>query len=408
MAIDKSIRQHYDNKYSVKNRRRYFTGAYGGAEAARGADPSSSGGDGHADRGWQTYVAPAPAPAPRPSPHVDSAANLMAEATRMENERKAKEAAIAKIIEQEVVIPHLGGADDGGWTRAFESPTNITGDTPEERREKEFLETGDYETLIAPDLGKRIDTAPKVDVKDIMGEVTDPGSVSYDPTYKTPEEIRTLQGTTDYGQFFRQPTVVEKPKSGIENLLKGALGLFAWPLASAILPSKLVTAAKFVKGAHDIKSGKYPKISTALDKLNFSNLTSTIGKGTRLRRRPKGMPEMLGERGFRTRDETSPDGPDIQRVVTGEEDLLTKGAKTLGLTDDQRKQYLLMQNKMKTALDLGYYTNQQGQVIQLNDQQLDQLQKYIDNLDNILGTVLQSAARGGRIDKALGGRSRDI
>jgi len=69
---------------------------------------------------------------------------------------------------------------------------------------------------------------------------------------------------------------------------------------------------------------------------------------------------------------------------------------------------MLMQNKMKTALGQGSYTNEQGQVIQLNEQQLDQLQKYIDNLDNILGTVLQSAARGGRIDKALGGRSRDI
>jgi hypothetical protein len=102
------------------------------------------------------------------------------------------------------------------------------------------------------------------------------------------------------------------------------------------------------------------------------------------------------------------DGDSIQTAITGEKGLLTGGAETLGLTEDQRKQYMLMQNKMKTALDQGSYTNQQGQVIQLNEQQLDQLQKYIDNLDNILGTVLQTAAYGGRIGSPLVGGSKYI
>jgi hypothetical protein len=98
----------------------------------------------------------------------------------------------------------------------------------------------------------------------------------------------------------------------------------------------------------------------------------------------------------------------IQQAITGETGLLTKGAETLGITEDQREQYLLMQNKMKMALDQGSYTNEQGQVIQLNDQQLDQLQNYLDKLDSILGTVLQTAAHGGLIDKALTGRNRYI
>ena len=73
-----------------------------------------------------------------------------------------------------------------------------------------------------------------------------------------------------------------------------------------------------------------------------------------------------------------------------------------------------MQNKMKMALDQGSYTNEQGQVIQLNEQQLDQLQNYIDRLNNILGTVLHTdpmptgAAHGGRIDGPLMGGSRYI
>jgi len=102
------------------------------------------------------------------------------------------------------------------------------------------------------------------------------------------------------------------------------------------------------------------------------------------------------------------DGVNIQQAITGDKGLLTEGAETLGITDEQREQYLLIQNKMKTALDQGSYINAQGQVIQLNEQQLDQLQKYIDNLNNILGTVLQTAAHGGRIDSPLTGGSRYI
>ena len=67
-----------------------------------------------------------------------------------------------------------------------------------------------------------------------------------------------------------------------------------------------------------------------------------------------------------------------------------------------------MQKKLKTALGQGSYTNEQGQVIQLNEQQLDQLQNYIDQLDNILGTVLQTAAQGGRIGSPLVGGSKYI
>jgi hypothetical protein len=98
----------------------------------------------------------------------------------------------------------------------------------------------------------------------------------------------------------------------------------------------------------------------------------------------------------------------IQQAITGETGLLKKGAETLGITEDQREQYLLMQKKMTTALGQGSYTNEQGQVIQLNEQQMDQLQNYIDKLDNILQTTLQTAAHGGLIDGPLTGGSRYI
>jgi hypothetical protein len=67
MAVDKSLSQHYDNKYSAKNRRRYFTGAYGGEDAGRGRDDSPShdhGPDRDPGPAHLSHNAPAPAPAP--------------------------------------------------------------------------------------------------------------------------------------------------------------------------------------------------------------------------------------------------------------------------------------------------------------------------------------------------------
>ena len=173
--------------------------------------------------------------------------------------------------------------------------------------------------------------------------------------------------------------------------------------------------AKYAKAMLDLKNRK-GKYGTALKFLeDKTGKKLSLASTQHLKRRPKDMPEHLGERGFKTRVDTpTQDGDGIQTAITGDKGLLTEGAKTLGITDEQREQYLLMQNKMKMALDQGSYTNEQGQVIQLNEQQLDQLQKYIDNLNNILQTTLQKdqtpmgAAHGGRIDGPLMGGSRYI
>ena len=217
--------------------------------------PSRGGPPGGGDRGM-TYSAPAPAPSPHRDPAPTRAPDFVTYSPTPTPEPTPS--------------PHLGGADNGGWTRAFESPTNVTGDTPEERLEKEFLETGDIDVL-SDLIG--FDTTPKVDVKDIMGEVDDPGSVSYDPTYKTPEEIRTLSQDPNYGQFFRQPTVVEAPKrSGLTT----ALNIASWAAPFLKLPAKVTSSIKTAKALSDIKQGRgilgqafkrtgmnFPKISLA-------------------------------------------------------------------------------------------------------------------------------------------------
>jgi hypothetical protein len=340
----------------------------------------------------------------------------MAEATRMKAERKAIEKAIQEAEQRKVVSPHLEGVDDEGWTRAFESPTNILGDTPEERREKEFLDTGDYETLIAPDLGKRIDTSPKVDVKDIMGEVTDPGSVSYDPTYKTPAEIRTLSQDPDYGQFFRQPTMVETPKSGIGTLgkilLTGATagagaGLFGKDIAS------LAKLANYKKNYDRIQKSALGK-KLGLKEFNLpSNLKSTIQKAADLRSRPEGMPEHLGERGFRTRKPPKDDGENVDKTtltkqVAGGEDVVTKTANQFAGTEVEGQISSLVQNDLTRALQ--HYAMMTSRIeagYAPNRQEMD-VYKLLEYYLNQAAPKLQGAAYGGSVDKALTGRSRDI
>jgi hypothetical protein len=67
---------------------------------------------------------------------------------------------------------------------------------------------------------------------------------------------------------------------------------------------------------------------------------------------------------------------------------------------------------MKNALDEGYYTDNEGRTIQLTDEQKLMLKNYITRIDDVMKEYLVDpramSAYGGRIDKPLTGRSRDI
>ncbi len=77
------------------------------------------------------------------------------------------------------------------------------------------------------------------------------------------------------------------------------------------------------------------------------------------------------------------------------------------LSDEMKEQYTVAQNKMKAALASGYYTDQDGRQIQLSDEQVNALTQWVTKIDSMLVDPVMMAD-GGRIDKALGGRSRDI
>ena len=240
--------------------------------AGGGGGSSGGGGNGGGGRPHGGWSSPAPAPAPAPAPDRQDRARQQAAI-----EQAARETKPAMLGDTGGSLPttFMPGVDIG-----FEEALRKTEAT--RQKEQEFLETGDLDVLT--DL-TGFDPSPKVDVKDIMGEVTDPGSVSYDPTYKTPEEIRTLSQDPNYGQFFRQPTVIEAPKrSGLTTVLN--IASLAAPFLK--LPAKVTSGIKTAKALSDIKQGKgilgqefkrtgidFPKISLASNIRTPSNVIDT-------------------------------------------------------------------------------------------------------------------------------------
>ena len=199
-------------------------------------------------------------------------------------------------------------------------------------------------------------------------------------------------------------------KIALTGLTAGAgAGLFGKDIAT------LAKAAKWAKRGKEIK--------TALDtgKLNIlgkefnvpSNLRSTIDKAADRRSRPKGMPEHLGERGFRTRDDTpTRDGEAVNRKTLAQQ--ITQGAglesgqEMLGLDDEQIKNLYAVQNILNTTIEAGVYQGQQltaDQIKLLQNKQME-LNKLIEAIEKAKAPV--NVAHGGRIDGPLMGGSRYI
>ena len=139
-------------------------------------------------------------------------------------------------------------------------------------------------------------------------------------------------------------------------------------------------------------------------KLNLSNLTSNIKKARGRQFDPKDPIGWTGEqKRNKTFHEPKGDGERVAEKTTVEE--AVAGKKPLGIDlDELRKKQFIMKN----ALDEGYYTDNEGRTIQLTDEQKSMLKNYITQIDKYLVDPRAMAAYGGRIDKALGGSSRDI
>ena len=348
--IEKNIRlEPHQSKDLLVGRRsdgkrpKYQPPGYGSSSARDSGSRGGGGPPGGGDR-QMTYSAPAPTPEPTPS-------------------------------------PHLGGADDGGWTRAFESPTNVTGDTPEERLEKEFLETGDIDVL-SDLIG--FDTAPKVGVKDIMGEVDDPGSVSYDPTIEQQKTIledpRVDEGFKRYIRQVQQPTVSTdrtglmqsfmdtSPKIDVKDAIgRGVFNVGLKKLGLGMLNPFLGLASLFTRG-------KTPRSAYDLAK----NLKSNI-------RTPSS--NIIDKRTSAIDTKPDREGGDGPRVKTVAEQVATgqgleSGAKLLGVQNTQKAELFKRRSIVEDILRKGSY---QGR--DLTSGQRNTLMNYISQIDKYLVAV---------------------
>ena len=316
-------------------------GGSGGSSSSRGGG-GGGGGGGYQDRIQQIAAAQNRAAAASRAAEQQAAAQrdmqaTIAQAERAEANRVAQQASEGKV--------------DVGFQEALKKTADAR------QREKEFLDTGDIDALTNL---TGFDTAPKVDVKDIMGEVTDPGSVSYDPTYKTPAEIRTLSQDPNYGQFFRPSPVVEKPKSGLGTTLKNvALGVLAPQLLAGTALAKpynlyrqYQTAKKFIpKGVQEtIRTAFTPRLTT--EKEYTKNLVKRPPKDDR-------------------------DGPKTtaETITTGTG--LEEGQKMLGLNDAQQnyirkiiagkdqRELQMIAGKAKISIDSGKASQIEKDVFQM-------------------------------------------
>ena len=375
--IDKSIRQHYDNKYSAKNRKGLDEGGWGGDESW--GEPSDNGGND--DGGWSPSVSYSP-PAPTPSPHRDTAADLMAEATRMENERKAIEAEIEAEQHEAERSNQLAEA-----RRLMTQPTDVQ--MPDVRTPISLGQIDPYQqSYILPN---EILTDPwsTYDVQKEKKEIEDARRIDVGfqealRKQKIATDLRQKQQDPDYGQFFRPQPVVETPKTGIGGALKtmgkGVLEAALMPF----LPKPVRTAwTTYKRGKQAAAFAKRLGIDMP-----------TAFKFTKPDTQTQATKKLVNGDG----------GENFAQQVASGEDVVTEttkkytGAKEEGQTELRKRL-----NIIQGILDEGSY---QGQ--ELTGKQRNSLLDYIKRINEYLVPVTQGAAHGGSVDKALTGRSRDI
>jgi hypothetical protein len=238
----------------------------------------------------------------------------------------------------------------------------------------------------------KIDTGPKIDVgfqealrkqkikEDILNDPkVDEGFKRY---IRQPETFETPDRDGIFSKFNPEEMVKNQAKKMVRNKVMKELGL------AGLNP--LIGIGSWLMGKFA------PGKKAALTKKLKSTIKPAFDPDSLL-----GTPDWQGEK----KKTTPREDRDGQQVTTVEDAI--SGKKALGIDfEDLRTK----QNILQTTLNDGYYVDNKGRTIQLNDQQKAMLTDYIAQIDKYLVNIdtRTMSAYGGRIDKALGGRSRDI
>ena len=181
-------------------------------------------------------------------------------------------------------------------------------------------------------------------------------------------------------------------------------------LIPGLLPAKAAAAYKTYKTIKTASAFAQKFGVTKDDKL-LSLQSKFLNKDMRKQIQKDDVPKVADRHpgtGKKKRTTTDDRGDGVNQIqeIKNLESEVSKGAQGF-LSDEQKEQYKLAQNKMKAALAEGYYIDKDGKHIDLSDEQINALTQFITKIDGMLVNPVMMAD-GGRVDKALGGRIRDI
>jgi len=446
MAIDKSLKQHYETQAGVKNflgkqkmvkapkywlskpghvkaKLAYITdeeeqilidkNLYGslrgrpnkgpaglpslqGGDYGAGGGGSSGGGGGGGGGGGQDRWdwSPAPAPAPTPSPHRDDsaerAAQAAADALNAAREAEARESAREKAIQVAALTP-----------KTIEPVRSPHSDTPLQVLEQQILDTTKPTTPdILPEFKKRGITTVTGGSPHTEGPID---RIVYQPT-DLPK--RTYDPRTDPNALLQRGSGIT---GGLKTAGKGILEMALMPF----LPKPVRTAWSGYKRAKQLEG--LAKTTGILDKdivptLNLSNLRSSIDKGISGRQfDPKDPIGWTGEQ-KRTKTFHEPKGDGeatIAQQVSGSENVIAKAINQYRGTEAEAQIANLVKTNLNQALQYYSMMTPKIEAGKANKQEMDAYE-LLGYYLNEAAPKQQNLAYGGRIDKALTGRSRDI
>ena len=278
-------------------------------------------------------------------------------------------------------------------------------DNPDYKR-KQFEETGDIDEL-ADFTG--IDTSVKTDIADIHGEWDDPDSVTfagtdargnilYDPAAQA---AATRKAIAEYSPSFFD--------SGIGKGLKTAGKIIAQPF----LPEPIQRA---LSGLNLARTGaKFAKAVTGKDIKQIPSNQALINKALQNLTKPREI-NPLDEFGYKgnvyAKKPTvqSDDGnrDNLAQAVSGKQDVVSKAVNQFRGTEVETYLANMVKNDLNRAVQFyAQMTPNIGKASQQEKDAYELLEFYLNQAARDRQKIM-TASTGGRVDKVLTGRSRDI
>ena len=260
-------------------------------------------------------------------------------------------------------------------------------------------EQEDYDEWVGgrwePDVPHVIDTQTRINegIKSLGEDYS--VKLTKDETKEANKFLQEYLGDKPGTKYYLSGDKIGQEKPGfLKTAGKVALGI----LAPQILGAEAANALKLWRGYNQLK--KFNLIPKELDfKQQLLKDKELAAKG--FWKRGDIDTQKESSKKLVTGDERK---DDIVKQVSGGEDVVTETAKKFaGITDEQRTELIKRRNIVQGILDQGVYEGEK-----ITSEQRNNLINYIQQISKFLVDPIEMAAHGGRIGKALEGRNRYI